>query len=486
MDFRPPSFPTTPVGTARSLLRVISGNLFLDQPMVPPTATIAQIKSEAESLETDLGPMSPRAILMKVLAEGSAKDDDEQGTPPGIGSKLSWPITTTMSEQHRVLTSSLVVKFDTEGHAEVATEEAAKSQAVRPVFGIGLSHHLETDCPSWLMMTTSCIDRIFYLIGLIRSPSFIPFRCGRRWADRASRVLIWFANLAFLISSSVESSESWEVASQNPLFLKSDLAIAAGSLLSMAACALKHTDLAAVSHLLSVHSKRRGFGTSWAKKSAISAMVVSGLWALALSLRIYFLATSQEQNAQEIIHLALFAVSSFTLCSCALLVWHLATGMIKMVDGFLGVLVTRDLQLMSKEWNIVVLGMRKASDALQFTFITLAFTSVSFVFLTFFDLLPHDLRRIPNIFIAVTIPIVLTQSAQASKVTKQLPPLVLSMQPFQNFERDLQFVLFMKESEAGLYILDTRITVGRVVQFFYVSSIGIANLFARILTATAN
>ena len=86
------------------------------------------------------------------------------------------------------------------------------------------------------------------------------------------------------------------------------------------------------------------------KQTSCPSEVLFGSWLVALSIRIYFSASIPDPNrAEEIIHLALFAVSSFTLSSSALLVWHLSTGMIKMVDGFLGVLVNRDLPSMSKD-----------------------------------------------------------------------------------------------------------------------------------------
>lgn len=384
---------------------------------------------------------------------------------------------TTVEQQRRALTKHMVNMVAMEEHDDELTTGAAEEAVAKTETGayavIGIS--------AWNRCVTNTLESIFSLLFVTVDHGDVEQSCHvsvTHLCRLFSFVCIVMLNLLFLLCSFyrlfVDPVDN---------ALKTDVALALGSCAALSTGFLKRQELAQSRHVLRSCSNRRNFGAQWAQQTSLEALLIFLIWLLSSAMRILLNFQAKHVNLiSDILQSVLFVVSSLTLSTISLYVVSASVGMCKMVEGFLGVLILRDVQAATKEWDIVVLGMRKASESVDWIFLTLGSTAVLVVFLCVFDFFHHQtLEVVPTLLAALSIPRVLFAASSASSVCMKLPPLVSTMRPCEAFSENLQLVVFLKESEAGFYVLDTRVTFGLVLKFVYFTCFGTASLFARAL-----
>jgi hypothetical protein len=341
----------------------------------------------------------------------------------------------------------------------------------------------DENCPLHVATCIRFVETVFNIFCLTPvqfKDQVCSFNCNHVFL--ALRVPIWIINVAFLVSSAIGAFQSWFIDSSFDPIPKTDLAVGLGSFMLMLSSFVSNRRHLDGLSIIWAYSRRRQFSVEWARTTRNTFLFAVGWWCSVVVLRLcfFFVLKPETANGGHVFHLFGFIISSATLSSSLLLLAHVADGLRKMIDGFLVVLSQRNMIETTKEWDIVVLIMRQVSDGHQWNFLAIALTAVLMVILLFFDLIKDgNMASIPNMMIGFAIPLCLLSVAGPSSVCMKLPALVSMMRPCETFSENLELVSFLKESEAGFYVFDTRITLGFVFKFIYFTFFSSTGFMAR-------
>eukprot|EP00931_Biecheleriopsis_adriatica_P000241 TRINITY_DN10025_c0_g1_i1.p1 TRINITY_DN10025_c0_g1~~TRINITY_DN10025_c0_g1_i1.p1 ORF type:complete len:695 (+),score=115.59 TRINITY_DN10025_c0_g1_i1:49-2085(+) len=230
-------------------------------------------------------------------------------------------------------------------------------------------------------------------------------------------------------------------------------------------------------HSLRQMAVRRHFELNWFAMTSKDVTVLLLMWCLVISERTY--TQLHLETTHDRVHRILFTLVFIQFSAAAFHFLFWCRGLCSLVDNYLvnlakGIPSSR----LERSWKIRVALMRRISSGFEACFCLLCLTSLLAVLALLFDVANGQTWSVlSRACILLYLPLTFWQSACVTDSCSKAPSAANSLIRHKDRGNDsFNVVQFIRSSEAGVYIYETRLTKGIVLKFVYFTMVALFSI----------
>jgi len=439
-----------------------------------------------------------RSCRMSLASTGSSsQDDDEKKARSGYVRQLAVATRTLVSSPVNEVQSLRLAREDelielsqsVLGTCTCAVAEVLPAATDSCNVEVGDDPSLCQRQPDTLSDRHVCSPLCLRLCGIL------PRQCcdnvkSRRWAWASANhyTSLALASVAVVVCThQMVHSQPTGMHDHNQGTMCSDLVVAVGSLIGIITTrAVWHCNLLGSSQsLLAVSTRRQGVMGAWSKLSRKQNIFMAFLWGCSLLMRVMDAWSAGWHGAVSV---ATFFVTSSIFVALTFTILHVNCCLTLLIDAYCSHF-TEDLELdwFVREWNILQAVLRKASGAVEKSFVVLQTTALAAVLLRIVHLFLHSDSQswcLPAVmFLGLCDGWLIFKSAEVTEKCSRLPSVINSL----SFGRDVDMrrhylVQYVSYSGAGFYVGEVRLTNAMAIKFAYVSGLVFFGVLTKVVS----